>query len=82
MDPDIAPDLLAERLSIYYGRKFSETEMLPYAHAMLGLADDDPRRERLRLAILGAYEASEKGDFRLAARHDLELLLELFKLKQ
>ena len=49
---------------------------------MLGLADDDPRRKKLCLAILGAYEASEEGNFRLAARHDLELLRELLKLKQ
>jgi hypothetical protein len=41
--------VLAQKLSIFTGRKFSDAEMLPYAQAMIDLADDDPRREKLGL---------------------------------
>lgn len=43
------PDVLAQKLSIFTKREFSEmlqfseAEMLPYAHAWLDLPDDDPR---------------------------------------
>ena len=34
-DPNITPELLAKKLSIFTRRKFSEAEMLPYAHEAL-----------------------------------------------
>jgi len=38
-----------------------ETEMLPYAHAVLALSADDPQTEKLQLALLAACEAWEDG---------------------
>lgn len=56
--------------------------MLPYAHALMDLSDDDPWREKLGLALLGADEAAEEGDLRLVALHELEFLIGLLKLRQ
>ena len=74
MGPNVTPKLLAQKLSTFTGQEFSEAEMLPYAHALMDLSADDPRREKLWRAILGADEASEKGGFRLVACHDLKSL--------
>jgi hypothetical protein len=62
--------VLAQKLSIFTGRKFSEAEILPYAHTWLDLPNDDPRREKLWPALLDAREALEEGDLRLMALHE------------
>jgi hypothetical protein len=62
MDPDVTPELLAEKLAeLLTPWEFRADEMLPSAHAVLALSDDDPRPEKLYLAVLGAHEASEEG---------------------
>ena len=44
---DIKPEDLAKVLSILAGGEFTPDALLSNAHALLALADDDPRRERL-----------------------------------
>jgi hypothetical protein len=51
-------------LSILTGGEFTPDEPLSNAHALLVLAPDDPRRERLYLAVLRGQEAQENGDRR------------------
>lgn len=53
--------MLAQKLSIFTGRKFSEAEMLPYAHAMIDLADDDLRRAKLGLALSDAPQRGSRA---------------------
>jgi hypothetical protein len=42
---DIKPEDLAKVLSILTGGEFTPDALLSNAHALLALADDDPRRE-------------------------------------
>lgn len=69
MDPDVTPELLAERLAeLLTPWEFSADEMLlPSAPAVLVLSDDDRRPGKLYLAVLGAHEASEEGGFEAVA---------------
>jgi len=77
---DIKPEDLAKVLSILTGGEFTPDELLSNAHALLALADDDPRRERLDLAVLHAQEAQENVDCRAVITHQLESTVELLKL--
>jgi hypothetical protein len=54
---DIKPEDIAKVLSILIVGEFTADELLSTAHALLALADHDPRRERLYLAVLHAQEA-------------------------
>ena len=58
---DLGPEQLAKVLSILTGGEFTPDEPLSNAHALLVLAPDDPRRERLYLAVLGGQETQETG---------------------
>ena len=58
---DITPEELAKVLSILTGGEFTPDELLGNAHALLVLAPDDPRPERLYLAVLGAQQAQENS---------------------
>ena len=82
MEPEITPELMAEQLSLMIGRKMSEAEMLPLAHAYLALPDNDPRLEKLWLTLFNAFQASEDRDFRRVARLEMEYLEGLFNLMQ
>ena len=55
---DSSPEELAKVLSILTGGEFTPDELLSNAHALLALADDDARRERLYVAVLHAHEAA------------------------
>jgi hypothetical protein len=76
------PEDLAKVLSILTGGEFTPDELLSNAHALLGLADDDPRRERLYLAVLDAQEAQKNGDRGAVIRHELEFTAELLRRMQ
>ena len=58
---DITPEELAKVLSILTGWEFTPDELLSKAHALIVVVPDDPRRERLYLAVLRAHEAAENG---------------------
>jgi hypothetical protein len=75
--PDINPEELAKALSTLAGGGFT-----PDAHALLALADDSPRHERLYLAVLHAQETQESGDRRAVIRHEREFTVELLILMQ
>ena len=77
---DIKPEDLAKVLSILTGGEFTPDELLSNAHALLALADDDPRHECLDLAVLHAQEAQENRDRRAVIRHELGFTVELLKL--
>lgn len=79
---DIKPEDLAKVLSILTGGEFTPDALLSNAQALLALADDDPRRERLDLAVLHAQQAQENGDCRAVIRHELEFTVELLRLMQ
>ena len=55
------PEQLAKVLSILTGDEFTPDELFSDAHVLLVLAPDDPRRERLYLAVLRGQEAQEAG---------------------
>ena len=57
----LSPEQLAKVLSILTGDEFTPDELLSNAHVLLVLAPDDPRRERLYLAVLRGQEAQETG---------------------
>jgi hypothetical protein len=78
---DITPEQLAEVLSILTGGEFTPDGLLSNAHALMVLAPDDPRCERLYLAVLHAHEAAENGNRRAIIRHEMELTVELLRLK-
>ena len=80
--PDISPEELANALSIFTDGGFSPDELLSNSHALLALADDNPRRQRLYLAVLHAQETQENGDRRAVIRHELEFTVELLILMQ
>ena len=82
MDDITTPEQLAEVLSILTGGEFTPDELLGNAHALLVLGPDDPRRERLYLAVLRGQEAQENGDRRAVIRHELEFTVELLRLMQ
>lgn len=82
MDDITTPEQLAEVLSIVTGGEFTPDELLSNAHAMMVLAPDDRRRERLYLAVLGAHEAAENGNCRALLRHELEFTMALLRLTQ
>jgi hypothetical protein len=77
---DITPEQLAEVLSILTGSEFTPDGLLSNAHALMVLAPDDPRRERLYLAVLHAHEAAENGNRRAIIRHEMEFTVELLRL--
>jgi hypothetical protein len=79
---DVTPEELAERLSALTGFEFSPTEMLSTAHVLLSLPDDDPRRERLYLALARAQEAEDDGNPVAFIRHALEFMAGLLRLTQ
>ena len=82
MDDITTPEQLAEVLSIVTGGEFTPDELLSNAHALLALAPDDPRRERIYLAVLQSQEARENGDRKAVVRHKLEFTVELLRLMQ
>jgi len=51
MDDITTPEQLAEVLSIVTGG-FTPDQLLSNAHALMVLAPDDPRRERIYFAVL------------------------------
>jgi hypothetical protein len=79
---DIKPEDLAKVLSILTAGEFTPDTPLSNAHALLALADDDPRHECLDLAVLHAQQAQENGDWRAIIRHELEFTVELLRLMQ
>jgi hypothetical protein len=79
---DITTEELAEVLSTVTGGEFTPDELLGNAHALLALAPDDPRRERIYLAVLRGKEARENGDRKAVIRHKLEFTVELLRLTQ
>jgi hypothetical protein len=44
------------------------------------LAPDDPRRERIYLAVLRGQEARQNGDRKAVIKHKLEFTAELLRL--
>ena len=58
---DLSPEQLAKVLSILTGDEFTPDELFSNAHVLLVLAPDDPRRERLYLAVLRGQEARKRG---------------------
>jgi hypothetical protein len=74
--------IFAEVLSIVTGGELTPEELLSNAHALLALAPDDPRRERIYLAVLRTHEAAENGNLRAVLRHELEFTMELLRLMQ
>ena len=82
MDDITTPEQLAEVLSIVTGGEFMPDELLSNAHALMVLAPDDPRRERIYLAVLRGQEARENGDRKAVVRHKLEFTVELLRLMQ
>jgi len=74
------PRILPKSYRSSLGGEFTPDELLSNAHALLALADDDPRRERLDLAVLHAQEAQENVDCRAVITHELEFTVELLKL--
>lgn len=75
MDDITTPEQLAEVLSIVTGREFTPEELLSNAHALMVLAPDDPRRERLYRAVLRGQEAQDNGDRRPSSGTSLSLRL-------
>jgi hypothetical protein len=73
---------LAERLLALTGFEFSPAEVLSTAHVLLALPDDDPRRERLYLAVARALEAEDDGDPVAFFRHALEFMAGLLRLRE
>ena len=69
-------------LSILRGDEFTPDELLSNAHVLLVVAPDNPRRERLYLAVLRGQEAPGNGDRRAVIRHELEFTVELLRLTQ
>jgi hypothetical protein len=57
----LSTEQLAKVLSILAGDEFTPDELLSNAHFLLVLAPDDPRRERLYLAVLRGQEAQKTG---------------------
>ena len=82
MDDITTPEQLAEVLSIVTGGEFAPDELLSNAHALLVLAPDDPRRERLYLAVLRGQETQENLDRKAVIRCELEFTVELLRLMQ
>jgi hypothetical protein len=82
MDDITTPERLAEVLSIVTGGEFTPEELLSNAHALLALAPDDPRRERIYLAVLHVHEAAENGNRRALIMHESEFTVELLRLTQ
>ena len=78
---DLGPEQLAKVLSILTGDEFTPDELLSNAHVLLVLAPDDPRRERLYLA-LARSRGPGNGDRRAVIRHELEFTVELLRLTQ
>jgi hypothetical protein len=66
MDPDVTPELLAERLAeLLTPWEFSADEMLlPSAHAVLALSDDDVGRESSTWQFLAHTKPRKKGDLK------------------
>ena len=58
---DLSPEQLANVLSILTGDELTPDELLSNAWVLLVLAPDDPRRERLYLAVLRGQEAQKTG---------------------
>jgi hypothetical protein len=79
---DITPEELAEALSILTVGEFTPDELLSNAHALMVLAPDDPRRERIYLAVLRGQEAQLNGDRKAVLRHKLEFTPEMLRLTQ
>jgi hypothetical protein len=52
---------LPKVLSIVTGGEFTPDELLSNAHALMVLASDDPRRERIYLAVLRGQEPGKRG---------------------
>ena len=52
MDDITTPEQVAEVLSIVTGGEFTPDQLLSNAHALMVLAPDDPRRERIYFAVL------------------------------
>jgi hypothetical protein len=82
MDDITTREQLAEVLSIVTGGEFTPDELLSNAHALMVLATDDPRRERIYLAVLHVHEAAENGNLRAVLRHESEFTMELLRLTQ
>ena len=82
MDDITTPEQLAEVLSFVTGGEFTPNELLGNAHALMVLAPDDPRRERIYLAVLRGQEVQQNGDRKAAVRHKLEFTVELLRLIQ
>jgi hypothetical protein len=82
MDEITTQEQLAEVLSIVSGGEFTPDELLSNAHALMALAPDDPRRERIYLAVLHVREAAGDGDWRAVLRHETEFTMELLRLMQ
>jgi hypothetical protein len=76
MDDITTPEQLAEVLSIVTGGQFTPHELLSNAHALMVLAPDDPRRERIYLAVLRGKEAQQNGDRKAVIKHKLEFTAE------
>ena len=58
---DLSPEQLANVLSILTGDELTPDELLSNAYVLLVLAPDDPRRERLYLAVLRGQQGQETG---------------------
>ena len=80
MDEITTQEQLAEVLSIVSGGEFTPDELLSNAHALMALAPDDPRRERIYLAVLRGQEARQNGDRKAVIKHKLEFTAELLRL--
>ena len=82
MDDITTPEQLAEVLSIVTGGEFTPDQLLSNAHALMVLAPDDPRRERIYLAVLQVQEAQENSDRKAVVRHKLEFTVKLLRQMQ
>jgi len=82
MDDINTPEQLAQVLSIVTGGEFTPDELLGNAHALMALAPDDPRRERIYHAVLRGQEAQQNGDRKAVIKHKLEFAVELLRLMQ
>jgi hypothetical protein len=81
MDDITTPEQLAEVLSTVTGGELTPDELLGNAHALMALAPDDPRRERIYLAVLRGQQAQE-NDRKAVIRCELEFTVELLRLMQ
>jgi hypothetical protein len=80
MDDINTPEQLAEVSSIVTGGEFTPDELLSNAHALMVLTPDDPRRERIYLAVLRGREAQQNGDRKAVIKHKLDFTVELLRL--